>query len=174
MAFSPFDATLLASGSSNAEVKLWNAITGANLATFGNMSTVNSVAFSSDGATLASGTGEGTSELWDLSEWTGPRSYAVETISGDGQQGVPGAALAHPLVVEVRDQYGNPLPNAAITFTVNAGDGTTSATTTTDANGRAATTLTLGRQPGMIAVVATIADLEPVAFTATARAPVRL
>ena len=56
VAFSPLDATLLASGSGHAEVKLWNAITGANLATFGNMSGVNSVAFSSDGATLASGT----------------------------------------------------------------------------------------------------------------------
>ena len=170
VAFSPFDATLLASGSSNAEVKLWNAITGANLATFGNMSTVNSVAFSSDGATLASGTGEGTSELWDLSEWTGPRPYAVETISGDGQQGVPGAALAHPLVVEVRDQYGNHLPNAVVTFTVTMGDGTFSKTTaTTDANGLATTTLTPGRKGGTVTVVATVGDLKPVTFTATAK-----
>ena len=77
----------------------------------------------------------------------------------------------NPFVVEVRDQNGNPLAGATVTFAVTAGAGTLSDTTaTTDANGRAATTLTLGRQAGTITVVATVADLEPVTFTATARA----
>jgi len=40
---------------------------------------------------------------------------------------------------------------------------------TTDEKGRAATTLTLGRQPGTNTIVATIADLEPVTFTATGK-----
>ena len=171
VAFSPLDATLLASGSSNAEVKLWNAITGANLATFGNMSRVNSVAFSSVGATLASGTGEGTIELWDLSEWTGPRPWGLEIISGDGQQGAPGVALTQPLVVAVRDQYGDPLPEATVAFTVTAGEGQLSGRfavehTTTDANGRAELVLTLGPQPGPNIVGVSLGGHEVVTFTA--------
>ena len=62
-------------------------------------------------------------------------------------------------------------PVATVVFTVTAGGGTLSDTTvTTNADGRAATTLTLGSRPGPNAVEATIDDLEPVAFTATARA----
>ena len=88
--------------------------------------------------------------------------------SGDEQEGAAGAALGEPFVVEVRDQNGNPLAGAQVDFAVTAGGGTLSATTaTTDADGRTATTLTLGRTPGTTTVRATVADLEPVTFTAT-------
>ena len=63
--------------------------------------------------------GHGTVTLWeDITEWTGPRPRPTEVviISGDNQQAAPGATLAQPLVVEVRDQFGHPLPGAAVTL----------------------------------------------------------
>ena len=95
-------------------------------------------------------------------------AQSLRKPSGDEQEGAAGAALGEPFVVEVRDQNGNPLAGAQVTFAVTAGGGTLSATTvTTDADGRAATALTLGRTPGTTTVRATVADLEPVTFTAT-------
>ena len=95
----------------------------------------------------------------------------LDKVSGDEQAGPAGAALAEPLVVRVQDQNGDPLSGATVTFAVTPGGGTLSATTaTTDANGRAATTLTLGRQPGTNTVEATVDGLEPVTFTAAGQA----
>ena len=162
------DGTLLASGSADGMVILWDVLSGQKIVAFPSTGRVRSVVFLGDDATLASGSDDGSIALWDVSQWSGPRPYALEIISGDGQQGEPGAALAQPLVVEVRDQNGNPLAGAQVTFAVTAGGGTLSATTaTTDADGRALTTLTLGRTPGTTTVRATVADLEPVTFTAT-------
>ncbi len=98
-----------------------------------------------------------------------PRTLAK--VSGEGQQGAPGSSLAEPFVVSVVDQTGTAFAGAPVTFTVTGGDGTLSATTaTTDANGRAATTLTLGSQPGTNTVTVSVGGLEPVTFTATAEA----
>ena len=93
----------------------------------------------------------------------------IMKVSGDGQQDRPGAMLAHPLVVEVRDHSGNLLPNAQVTFTVTTGEGKLSGRfsieqTTTDANGRAESMLTLGPNPGVNIVEVTIAGREPVTF----------
>ena len=77
----------------------------------------------------------------------------VEIISGGLQQGLPGAVLDKPIVVEVRDQTHKPLRDVHITFAVTAGGGTLSATRTiTDEYGRAESTLTLGSNPGTNAV----------------------
>ena len=65
------------------------------------------------------------------------------------KRGLPGAALANPFVVEVRDQSGDPLPGVQVTFSVSSGGGTLSATSVmTDVNGRAESILTLGPNPG--------------------------
>ena len=54
-----------------------------------------------------------------------------------------------PFVVELHDQYGDPVEGVMVTFTLLGGDGALSTeTTTTDANGQAETTLTLGNEPG--------------------------
>ena len=96
---------------------------------------------------------------------------ALTKFSGDEQVSEAGAALGQPLVVEVRDQNGNPLPGATITFAITAGGGTLSATTVpTNADGRASTKLTLGRLPGTYTVRATVVGLQPVTFTITAKA----
>ena len=152
VAFS-LDGTLLASAS--VELKLWDAVTGVNIATLqGHTDLVWSAAFSPDGTTLASGSEDGTVKLWDVSEWMGlPRPHTLVKISGDDQEGMSGAALANPLIVEVRDQDDNPLPDVQVTFTVTAGYGKLSGQSTvehatTDANGRAEAILTLGPIPG--------------------------
>ena len=97
-----------------------------------------------------------------------PRARTLTKLSGDKQQGSPGAQLTEPLVISVLDQYGDPFPGAEVTFAVTAGGGTLSETTgTTDANGRASTTLTMGSEPGRNTVVARVAELKPVIFSAT-------
>ena len=91
---------------------------------------------------------------------------------GDAQQGKPDEVLAAPFVVEVRDEKGGPFAGVPIRFTVTAGGGKLrTTTTTTDATGRAQTTLTLG--PNLITntVRVTATEIqEPVIFTATATA----
>ena len=91
-------------------------------------------------------------------------------VSGDGQEGTAITQLDEPLVVFVSDAEGAAMAGVVVSFAVTAGGGTLSDTTaTTDANGRAATWLTLGIEAGINAVEATVEGLEPVTFTATAQ-----
>ena len=95
-------------------------------------------------------------------------SQTLTKVSGDEQRGPAGTALAAPFVVSVLDQNRSAFAGAVVTFSVTAGGGTLSSTTaTTDANGRARSTLTLGSDPGTNTVTATVAGLEPVTFTAS-------
>ena len=110
--------------------------------------------------------------------------HSLTKVSGDSQEGAASTQLAAPFVVSVLDQAGSPLTGATVTFSVTAGGGmlssttdanpctiessTSSTTATTDANGQAATRLTLGSEPGTNTVTATVAGLESVTFTATA------
>ena len=89
-------------------------------------------------------------------------------ISGDNQKGKSGAALANPFVIEVRDENGSALEGTSVTFSVTAGDGTLSVTsTTTDSNGRAETTLTLGPNLGTNTVqVSAVGIAVPATFHA--------
>ena len=82
-------------------------------------------------------------------------------ISGDNQQGTVGAVLTDPFVVEVRDKNGAVFAGVPVTFAVTAGGGTLSVTsTTTDENGRAQTTLTLGTNRGTNSVAVSAAGTE--------------
>ena len=82
-------------------------------------------------------------------------------ISGDKQQGLPGAALDNPFVVEVRDQSGDPLLGVKVAFSVASGGGTLSLTSaTTDSNGRAESTLTLGPNLGTNTVSVSVTGIQ--------------
>ncbi len=98
----------------------------------------------------------------------------LSKISGDNQTGVSGAVLANPFVIEVRAESLSVLERIVVTFTVTAGDGTLSVThTTTDKNGRAKSTLTLGPNQGTNTVSVSAAGIEgPVTFNAVAEAAV--
>ena len=110
--------------------------------------------------------------------------HSLTKVSGDSQEGPASTQLDEPFVISVLDQDGSPLAGVVVTFSVTAGGGTLSSTTdtnpctiesstssttaTTDANGQAATRLTLGSDAGTNTVSATVEGLEPETFTATA------
>ena len=91
-------------------------------------------------------------------------------VSGDSQQGTSGTALAQPFVVEVQDGESAAFTGVPVTFAITAGGGTLSATsTTTDANGQAESTLTLGNSAGTNTVRASAQGIaQSETFTAEA------
>jgi adhesin/invasin len=96
----------------------------------------------------------------------GPAS--AERITSGNPQTVTAGTVTAPLVVQVVDQFGNPVPNAMVTWAVTGG-GTLSATTsTTDATGSTQVTLTTDAVPANYSVTATTGSIAPVAFTITA------
>ena len=96
----------------------------------------------------------------------GEPADALEKVSGDNQSGTPGNALASPFVVEVQDEDGEPLSGHSVTFSVTAGGGSLSETSaTTNANGRAQTTLTLGSALGVNSVQASVSGVDSVTFS---------
>ena len=165
VSFSAPDGTLLATGGWDGTVILWDVLKREKIVAFGHTAEVNVVSFSPDGTTLAAGGADGTISLWNIEK----TAHSLTKVSGDGQGGLVGEQLAKPFVVSVLDQDGSAFAGAVVTFSVTAGGGTLSATTsTTNANGRAVTRLTLGSDPGTNTVSATVEGLEPVTFTATA------
>ena len=94
--------------------------------------------------------------------------HSLTKVCGDSQEGMVDILLDEPFVVSVVDEDGAAMAGVVVSFAVTAGGGTLSSTTsTTDANGRAATRLTLGSDAGTNTVSATVEGLEPVTFTAT-------
>ena len=86
---------------------------------------------------------------------------ALLKISGDNQKGVSFAPLSNPFVVEAQDKNGSVLGGISVTFAVTAGGGTLSVTsTTTDPNGRAESTLTLGPNQGTHTVSVSAAGIS--------------
>ena len=111
--------------------------------------------------------------------------HTLDKVSGNEQTGPASTQLAESFVVFAADEEGAALTGVIVTFTVTAGGGMLSATTNanpcifkaakssitaiTDANGQAATRLTLGSEPGTTNTVAvSVPGLESETFTATA------
>ena len=184
VSFSALDGALLATGGWDGTVILWDVLKREKIVVFGHTDEIYSLSFSPDGTTLAAGGGDGTILLWNVSQWSGSRPHTVVKTSSDGQERPASTQLAAPFVVSVLDQDGSSLAGVTVSFSVTAGGGmlssttdanpctvassTSSTTATTDANGHAATRLTLGSDLGTNTVEATVEGLEPVTFTATA------
>ena len=99
-----------------------------------------------------------------------PIPTTLSIVSDDNQTGLTGETLADPFVVDVHDQYGDPMEGVTVTFTLLTGDGALSIETTmTDANGQAETTLTLGNEPGEYTLEVSVEGItQTVTFNAIA------
>lgn len=105
---------------------------------------------------------------------------SITADGGSGQSAAPGAVFGAPLTARVVDGYGNPVPGAAVTFTVTSGSasfaGSPTVTATTNASGVASAALTAGTTPGPVTVTATTAGVGGGATflaTVTANTPAR-
>jgi len=97
----------------------------------------------------------------------------ITAVQGDGQGGVASQALPGPLVVQVTDALNRPVAGILVQFaTSDPGAFVTPDTATTNRNGFAATTLTLGPAPGAYSATATVAGTALSAgFTARTAGP---
>lgn len=124
-----------------------------------------------------------------------PTTLAI--VSGSNQTGDLATALAAPLVVRALDAAGRAVSGVAIAWTVTGGGSVSPVATTTDAQGQASATWTLGATPGTQTATATssaisgaaasfiagngptitgtvsIANSDPTSFFAAQRAPAR-
>ncbi len=90
-------------------------------------------------------------------------------LAGDNQTANTGTALATQLQVKLTDELQLPIAGASVSFAVAAGGGSLSpASATTDANGVAKASWTLGSAAGAQSVTATTNGLAAVTFSATA------
>ena len=97
----------------------------------------------------------------------------LSIVSGENQEGVIDEPLPHPFIVEVYDQYGDPMAGVTVTFVVRTGGGVLSPlTATTDTIGLADSTLRLGTEAGTNTVEVSVEGIsERVTFTAEATSP---
>jgi hypothetical protein len=96
-------------------------------------------------------------------------SGRVTVIDGQGQVALAGEQVAVPPKVEVVGEFGGPVPEAEVTFTVISGGGSVSSTTVrTDSAGTASVNWTLGPTPGLNTLQASRPSYSTGTFSATA------
>ena len=100
-----------------------------------------------------------------------PIPTALKYVSGNNQSGLTGETLMQPFVVEVYDQYDDPMEGVTVTFAVSIGGGSMSDTSVdSDVNGLARSTLTLGSDPVPNIVEVSVEGIaETVTFHAVAK-----
>ncbi|HKC48485.1 MAG TPA: Ig-like domain-containing protein, partial [Gemmatimonadales bacterium] len=99
---------------------------------------------------------------------TAGSASSVVKISGDNQTGAGGAALAQPLIVEVRDALANPVPGVTVNWATPSGGSLAPPSGPTGTNGRAQATWTLGGSLTSQTATATVNTVTPASFSATA------
>ncbi len=88
-----------------------------------------------------------------------PVPTTVQVVSGGSQRAVQGLSLLDSVVVRVLDQQGEAMAGQSVTFAPGAGHGTANpASATTDSDGQAATSWTLGPDPGNQTLALTAAE----------------
>lgn len=104
---------------------------------------------------------------------SGPTAASVTGIAGDSQVAPTGAPLVYPLSFVVLNSSGHPMPDVSVTWTVTPTGGATfaPAISTTDAQGTAATNVTLGGTLGDVVIRGNVPGLQPVVFHALAVDP---
>jgi alpha-tubulin suppressor-like RCC1 family protein len=96
----------------------------------------------------------------------------LQIVSGDGQEGASGAALADPLRVRVIGSNEEPVGGVTVHWSATQGQVTVEpAQSTTNSAGEAETRITLGPTAGAFAVRASVGDLAPVTFSLTSLDP---
>ncbi len=93
----------------------------------------------------------------------------LSIVSGDGQNGPPGALLPQPLVVVLQDENGNAAQGQPVTFTASPGGQVTPVSTTTGANGQASAIMRIPASAG-IALATAQAGHQVVTFSARSQA----
>jgi hypothetical protein len=97
-----------------------------------------------------------------------PTTFAI--VSGNNQSANPKTKLQKSLVVSLKDEYGNPISGATVTFTDNGAGGTLSSTAvTTSVSGQATVTYTTGANAGTVTITATTSGVNPLNFTETVK-----
>jgi hypothetical protein len=94
---------------------------------------------------------------------SGPASLIM--VSGDPQTQPPNTTFPTPLAVLVVTQFGEPLQNVTVTWTITSGGGTLSAPSTlTEASGIASVTYTSGETTGPVVIEARVIGVPPLTF----------
>lgn len=147
----------------------------ASVATVGATGTTVTVTAVSNGSTTITATsGAATKQATVTVEQVAAQ---IVKISGDLQTGVVGDTLPQPLVVEIRDQRGNPVPggtggavvNSLVQFEATSGGGSVVTPASVGADGRASSPWVLGGAKGDQQVTASTSTLTASAtFSATA------
>lgn len=97
---------------------------------------------------------------------------SIGVVSGGGQSGKVGASLANPAVVQVSASDGVGVAGVSVVFSAPAGGSVSPTVATTDANGRASTSMKLGSAVGPQGFAATAAGFSTaIGATATAGDP---
>ena len=81
---------------------------------------------------------------------------AIAVVRGDRQNGAAGEALSDSLVVRVTDKFGDPVSGAEVTWTAQVGGSVSPATSTSGADGSAATQRMLGTALGSYVTTAAL------------------
>jgi PKD repeat protein len=97
---------------------------------------------------------------------TSADANGIAAVSGEGQNGAVNTTLPQPLVVQVSDNFGNPIPNVTVNWSVTGGGSVNPSSPQTDVNGRVSAERTLGSAAGEQTTLATATGLagSPVTF----------
>src|SRR4029077_2877421 len=112
------------------------------------------------GVTIAA-TVSGLHQLYFAETATAGPPTVINVISGNNQTGPPGTQLPQNLTIQVTDQYGNPVPGPAVSYSDGGAGGSFSTDpVTTDNNGNASDAYTAPPNTGTVNITATAGSLS--------------